>query len=625
MQSLKGMGNKRLLKPVPRREKKHFNMIELLKAEEKKKKGGIGASTKAKSSESSSNTAKAAAAKPTASELLAVKLRKKEPLKLPERPKAGVSEPSKAPTRCSTTDDELEALFSAIDKEITDDPEAALDLLDIIEDNPDEVTEEMQEEIEVIKSNIYLPPGDDYEMQVEEEQEEEDAEMKEMLEMIENAKREIDESKTEELIKMMDKLEDDEYFEKLKEDVNAQGGKEKVADNLPTEVNVEEDSNKNKRRADDTQPEKEPSKKKPKDNKKKKALAVGGVSMFGGKDLFGGKNPFAARKKEESSEEEEEVVSEEESKPSNPSNGESIHMTPPIPPPIPSFNIAVQADVDEQPVSFDDLPSSTHVILSSNKHRAKLPSRRRPTGKPPQANGNGHTPNGSAHDEGDNGTAGNGHERLALPSEENDYDGDESEMSYSHIKRGRRSMKRRQPSRSSALLSPIAHKISDSDDKENVHSSNCDPRNDRLTKDDTNNEREKEDTKRLEEERKRIEKEREEQERKRLENERKQKELAEQERKRKEEEERKQRELEERRKAEEEKRRAEEAKRKAEEAKRKAEEEKRKTEEARLAEEARKKAEEEKRIAAEKQRLEEHRLQKEKLEREENERKKKEE
>merc|ERR1719204_1556898 len=271
MQSLKGMGNKRLLKPVPRREKKHFNMIELLKAEEKKKKGGIGASTKAKSSESSSNTAKAAAAKPTASELLAVKLRKKEPLKLPERPKTGVSEPSKAPTRCSTTDDELEALFSAIDKEITDDPEAALDLLDIIEDNPDEVTEEMQEEIEVIKSNIYLPPEDDYEMQVEEEQEEEDAEMKEMLEMIENAKSEIDESKTEELIKMMDKLEDDEYFEKLKEDVNAQGGKKKVADNLPTEVNVEEDSNKNKRRADDTQPEKEPSKKKPKDNKKKKS------------------------------------------------------------------------------------------------------------------------------------------------------------------------------------------------------------------------------------------------------------------------------------------------------------------------------------------------------------------
>merc|ERR1711952_491959 len=146
MHSLKGMGNKRLLK-----------------AEEKKKKGGIGVATKAKSSEQKSppSTAKAAA-KPTASELLAVKLRKKETVAKSQPPAVrSVAEVSREPARCSTTDDELEALFSAIDKEITDDPDAALDLL-------------------------------------------------EMMEMIENAKVEIESSKEDDLIKLMDKLEDDE-------------------------------------------------------------------------------------------------------------------------------------------------------------------------------------------------------------------------------------------------------------------------------------------------------------------------------------------------------------------------------------------------------------------------------
>merc|ERR1711915_508682 len=240
-----------------------------------------------------------------------------------------------------------------------------------------------------------------------------------------------------------------------------------------------------------------------------------------------------------------------------------------------SFKVEVQPNSEEQPVSFDDQPSSSHLISSTNKHRARLPTRRRPTGKA------GKHPNGHQSEKN-----GEDHDRLALPSEENDYDGDESEMSYSQIKRGRRSMKRRQPPRSSAILSPIAHKVSDSDDKENVHSSNCDSSNDRLTKDDTNLEREREANKRLEEKRKRIEKEGEEEERKRmeierqkqeqelkrLENERRQKELAEQERRRKEEDEKKQRELEEQRRAEEEKRRAEEEKRRAEEEKRRAEE-----------------------------------------------------
>merc|ERR1711983_33538 len=149
-------------------------------------------------------------------------------------------------------------------------------------------------------------------------------------------------------------------------------------------------------------------------------------------------------------------------------------MQPPPTPQMPSFNLAVQADSEEQPVSFDDLPSSTHVILTSNKHRAKLPSRRRPTARGVHSNGHSANGNGHAIESSDNTNIDNGNERLTLPSEENDYDGDESEMSYSQIKRGRRSMKRRQPSRNT-LLSPIAHKVSDSDEKEIVHSAKCDP------------------------------------------------------------------------------------------------------------------------------------------------------
>ena len=47
-------------------------------------------------------------------------------------------------------------------------------------------TEEMQEELEVIKSNIYLTPKDDYEMEVADDKENE--EIKEMLALIESAK-----------------------------------------------------------------------------------------------------------------------------------------------------------------------------------------------------------------------------------------------------------------------------------------------------------------------------------------------------------------------------------------------------------------------------------------------------
>ena len=54
-------------------------MIEMLKVEENKKKGGIGVSSKTKPVAEAATTSKATT-KPTASELLAVKLRKKENL-----------------------------------------------------------------------------------------------------------------------------------------------------------------------------------------------------------------------------------------------------------------------------------------------------------------------------------------------------------------------------------------------------------------------------------------------------------------------------------------------------------------------------------------------------------------
>ena len=75
--------------------------------------------------------------------------------------------------------------FPAIDRENSDDTEAALDLLDVLDDNP-EASEEIQEELEVIKSNIYLPPTDGYEMDVADDKE--DEAMKEMLALIESAK-----------------------------------------------------------------------------------------------------------------------------------------------------------------------------------------------------------------------------------------------------------------------------------------------------------------------------------------------------------------------------------------------------------------------------------------------------
>ena len=74
--------------------------------------------------------------------------------------------------------------ISAIESEMSDDPKAAPDLLDVLDDIL-EASDEIQAELAVIKPNIYLPPKE-YEKDVANDKE--DEAMKEMLALIENAK-----------------------------------------------------------------------------------------------------------------------------------------------------------------------------------------------------------------------------------------------------------------------------------------------------------------------------------------------------------------------------------------------------------------------------------------------------
>ena len=74
--------------------------------------------------------------------------------------------------------------ISAIESEMSDDPEAAPDLLDVLDDNL-EASDEIQAELAVIKQNSYLP-HEEYEKDV--VNDEEDEAMQGMLALIENAK-----------------------------------------------------------------------------------------------------------------------------------------------------------------------------------------------------------------------------------------------------------------------------------------------------------------------------------------------------------------------------------------------------------------------------------------------------
>merc|ERR1712083_996727 len=191
---------------------------------------------------------------------------------------------------------------------------------------------------------------------------------------------------------------------------------------------------------------------------------------------------------------------------------------PPPPPPMSSVNIAVQPDADEKPVSFDDLPSDCHLMGSTTKSRvSNLPSRRRPTGKgrgsgdpvsnghpaPAQADGaaSGKCEQATAAANTTGITSAEAQEqtnkltdRLALPAagnESEEYDGDDSELSRSVVKRGRRSIKKKQPPKGGVALfggadlfgkgkNPFAHRQrDDSDEKEAERSRSIEPADDK--------------------------------------------------------------------------------------------------------------------------------------------------
>merc|ERR1711990_1343490 len=204
-------------------------------------------------------------------------------------------------------------------------------------------------------------------------------------------------------------------------------------------------------------------------------------------------------------------------------NGAQSAPPPPPPPPMSSVNIAVQPDADEKPVSFDDLPSDCHLMGSTTKSRvSNLPSRRRPTGKgrgsgdPGVSNGH-HPPPPAAQADGASAASGKCEQataaanttatasaaaqeqtnkltdRLALPAgnESEEYDGDESELSRSVVKRGRRSIKKKQPPKGGVALfggadlfgkgkNPFAHRQrDDSDEKEAERSRSIEPADDK--------------------------------------------------------------------------------------------------------------------------------------------------
>merc|ERR1712083_1067987 len=189
---------------------------------------------------------------------------------------------------------------------------------------------------------------------------------------------------------------------------------------------------------------------------------------------------------------------------------------PPPPPPMSSVNIAVQPDADEKPVSFDDLPSDCHLMGSTTKSRvSNLPSRRRPTGKgrgpgdpvsngdpppPSSVDGSGkcevasaaNTSAGTSSAEAQSEQTNKLTERLGnLPpgNESEEYDGDESELSRSVVKRGRRSIKKKQPPKGGVALfggadlfkgkNPFAHRRDDSDEKEAERSRSIEPADDK--------------------------------------------------------------------------------------------------------------------------------------------------
>merc|ERR1712200_262014 len=304
-------------------------------------------------------------------------------------------------------------------------------------------------------------------------------------------------------------------------------------------------------------------------------------------------------------------------------------------------SLAIQPDAQEKPVSFDDLPTQSHVISSSNKHRAALPNKRRPPAR--------HKPAVTTVDSGvsgqDSGASQDEHNQQQqaqeISTESNtkalderlleDYDGDEDTEPHSTIRRGRRSVKRKQPPKGGvslfggidiskgvqALKTTKYSKTCDNNPRESEEESGDVPKDSlvilKQKKEREDKQRQDEETRRrLELEQKRLE----EEEAKRREEEklkqaREQKRADEENQRRKEEElrreenEKKMKQEEEKRLEEEKRRRAEEEQRKTEEKKKKNEEERRRLEEEKRIYEEKKRRAEEERSKAERKKKEE--------------------
>merc|ERR1712109_151519 len=170
-----------------------------------------------------------------------------------EKPKPIEDLPPLAP---ATTEEELEALFAQIDQEIDIDPELSQDLLDILNDEEEgEAMEEGYEEEQydvnpkISKTPLtYYRGGDGFEWgdpdnETDEQKDKEDAEMEEMLAMIEAAKKDIEVVKEDDLMGMIENIDDDTYFEKIKpttktkveSSVSASQKRKQSTDKLPTE------------------------------------------------------------------------------------------------------------------------------------------------------------------------------------------------------------------------------------------------------------------------------------------------------------------------------------------------------------------------------------------------------
>lgn len=202
------------MKPVPRREKKVSNFMDILKAENKVSR---------KQASSSSATKARPTSAPTA--IAALRSRKKQEMsaqtKGPEVVKSSFAPPVVLPELGPTTSEaELNDLLDQMEKEIAIDPELTQDLLDILNDEDEEMMEdddEMEGAIgytgppitaEDLDDPMLLEESEFYSEAAEDTKEfsgdiEDDPEMAEMLLMLEAAKGDLEGAGEEDLETLM--------------------------------------------------------------------------------------------------------------------------------------------------------------------------------------------------------------------------------------------------------------------------------------------------------------------------------------------------------------------------------------------------------------------------------------